>query len=358
MTTNGKTYTRGELLQRVGRLQQIGGTLRFVLNEGRAKGVEAIEVNTGAGLVFTILPDRGLDICQATYKGTNLVFHTPNGEAHPAFYEPEGMGWLRTFFGGLLTTCGLTYLGQPGKDGDADLGLHGRYTNSPACQVCDRSRWDGDEYLIEVSGMVEECRIFGDKMRMTRTISTQIGSRSVQIHDIVENFGYQSSPFCILYHVNPGFPLLDAASRFWLTAATTSAYDAKSERNMQDMYVFSDPVPGFDEENFLHTMQGDDAGKGHAVFSNPKLNGGLGMHLRFDVSTLPYLNEWKMMGQGDYVVGVEPANVPCLNRAELREKGLLPMLEPGAARAMLVEINVLDGMDEIERRATSMTSDR
>lgn len=111
----GQHYTRSQLLERVGTVQQVGGTRRCRLEDGRATGTAAIEVDTGAGLRFTVLPDRGLDILQATFRGTNLAYLTPNGGAHPAFFEPQGMGWLRTFFAGLLTTCGLTYLGNPGK---------------------------------------------------------------------------------------------------------------------------------------------------------------------------------------------------------------------------------------------------
>ena len=173
----------------------------------------AVDVDTGSGFRFTVLPDRGLDISAAGYKGLNLVYLTPNGEVHPAFYEPDDLGWLRTFFGGLLTTCGLTYLGPPGVDDGQKLGLHGRYTTSPARQVCDCSRWDGDEYRMEISGVVEECALFGDKIRLTRTISTLLGGKSLKITDVAENFGYATSPFVILYHVNAGFPLLDESPR-------------------------------------------------------------------------------------------------------------------------------------------------
>lgn len=80
-----------------------------------------------------------MDISLAGFKGTNLVFLTCNGETHPAFFEPENIGWLRTFTGGLLTTCGLTYNGGPVTDGNEQLGLHGRYSTIPAKQVADRS---------------------------------------------------------------------------------------------------------------------------------------------------------------------------------------------------------------------------
>jgi hypothetical protein len=347
MRIGNTNYTRPEILRRVGNESQIGGTRHYVLADGRAKGVAAIDFDTGAGFRFTVLPDRGLDISAASYRGTNLVYLTPNGEVGPGFYEPAGIGWLRTFTGGLLTTCGLTYLGAVGRDGDEELGLHGRYSTTPGRRVCDRSRWEGDEYVLEASAVMEECALFGDKLRLTRTISTRVGARSLVIRDVVENFGHRSSPFTILYHINFGFPLLDAASRALIGAAESTAYDEHSAQGMADMLTFSAPAPGFHEHNFTHRMGCDADGNAYAGLVNPELNGGLGVYLRFDGRVLPYLNEWKMLGEGDYVVALEPCNAPCENRAALRQRGLLPFLAPGEVKEIRVEIGVLEGQMEI-----------
>ena len=34
-----------------------------------------------------------------------------------------------------MTTCGLTYMGAPCTDAGDTLGLHGRISNTPACDV-------------------------------------------------------------------------------------------------------------------------------------------------------------------------------------------------------------------------------
>ena len=346
MEVAGTDYTRNDLRARTGNLAQIGGTRHVVLNDGASKGVSAIDVDTGTGFSFTVLPDRGMDISRASYKGVNLVYLTPNGEVHPSFYDPAGLEWLRTFFGGLLTTCGLTYFGPPGRDDDAELGLHGRFSATPACRVQDRSDWHGDAYRIELTGTVEECTLFGDKLRLTRTISTEIGSRSVTVSDRVENVGFEPSPFTILYHINAGFPLLAPQSRLFVTASKTEPCDAQSKPGLGSFASFSDPVAGYAEQNFLHHMAAADDGLACAAMINPALAGGLGLTIRFDPATLPYLNEWKMLGQKDYVVGIEPCNAPCENRAVLRERGLLPVLGPGERREMAVEIGVVEGAEE------------
>ena len=143
---------KNELLQYIGNSLQAGGTRHYELTDGRGRNMRGIDVNSGSGLQYTVLPDRGMDISLAFYKGHNLVYIPCNGETHPAFFEPENSGWLNTFDGGLLTTCGLTYLGAAVKDENDQLGLHGRYSTIPARQVADISGWDGDEYVINSNG--------------------------------------------------------------------------------------------------------------------------------------------------------------------------------------------------------------
>jgi hypothetical protein len=155
---------RAEILQYIGNQSQIGGTRHYTLTEGWAKNLRAIDVNSGSGLQYTIMPDRGMDISLAGFKGTNLVYLTCNGETHPSYFEPENLGWLRTFTGGLLTTCGLTYIGGPVIDGNDHLGLHGRYSTIPARQIADLSEWIDNEYHIKIKGVVEEGVIFGNKL--------------------------------------------------------------------------------------------------------------------------------------------------------------------------------------------------
>jgi hypothetical protein len=49
-----------------------------------------------------------------------------------------------------------------------------------------------------------------------------------------------------------------------------------------------------------------------------------------------------MMGEGAYVVGIEPANCKGLGgRAATRESGHLPLLTPGESRHYLIELEVI-----------------
>jgi hypothetical protein len=341
-------YTK-DTLRYTGNLAQLGGTKHYEFLEGSAKGTYAVDVDTGTGFSFTVVPDRGIDISRASYKGKNLVYLTPNNEVNPAYYNPQGSEWLRTFFGGLLTTCGLTYFGGPCEDNGEALGLHGRYSVIPAKRFADTSHWEGDSYIIELSGMVEDAVLFGDKVRLTRLIRSGIGERKLIITDTIENFGFKNSPFVILYHINPGFPLVDEHAELVLSAADCEPYDGKSRNNIANARKFGKPVPEFQEENFLYTMIPDRDGFGYAAMINRTLLDGIGLYIKFDTAHLPFLSEWKMIGECDYVVGIEPVSQKIESRAVLRESGRLRYLKAGEARTITVEIGVLDGSDEIER---------
>jgi hypothetical protein len=73
---------------------------------------------------------------------------------------------------------------------------------------------------------------------------------------------------------------------------------------------------------------------------NPQI--GLGLRWRYDTAHLPYLFEWKMMGEGAYVVGVEPVNCDGVGgRLSARQLGQLPLLEPGESRVYRLAVEVI-----------------
>ena len=349
MEIAGGRLDRKTLEKRVGHLSQIGGTRHYELTEGRSRGVRAIDFDTGAGLAFTVAPDRGMDISRAAWRGVNLAYHGPSGETHPAYYDARGTEWLRGFFAGLVTTCGLTYLGAPCVDQGRELGLHGRISHTPARQVCDLSGWrDEGTYEMKVSGVVEDAVIYGDKLRLTRAVTAALGARSLHIEDVVENFGSATSPLTIVYHVNAGFPLLDEGAELAIAAKECKPYDAESEKRFDERFRFTGPRADCAEGNFQYSGLGDKVGRAQAALINRNLMSGLGLYLRWDARELPWFNEWKMMGEGEYVVGIEPGNVPVNRRSVLRERGQLAFLEPGETRRFELEIGVLTGAAEIE----------
>jgi len=346
----GKDFSRTDIEKYTGNIYQIAGTRHYELTEGRKKGTRAIDINTGSGFIFTVLPDRALDISLASYKGINLVYLTPNGEVNPAYYNSHGTEWLHSFFAGLLTTCGLSNISNPCVDGNQEFGLHGRIANTPVEKLSDNSGWSGDEYIIEIKGEMKGSVLFGSKFEMKRKITAIAGQKCLKINDTVRNYGPCEAPFSILYHINAGFPLLDDGSELIVSSKKVEPYDGDevSAREIDHWYKYTGPQGVFSEQNFLHTMQNDEDGYGLAAIINRKLLGGIGLYIKSKTDTLPYISEWKMLGDVDYVTGIEPCNVPCQNRTLLRDQNRMQFIKPGETKEMEVEIGILDGCAEID----------
>jgi galactose mutarotase-like enzyme len=331
---------KNELLQYLGNIAQIGGSRHYILSDGRGRDMRAIDVISGSGLNYTVLPDRGMDISLASYKGHNLVYLSCNGETHPSFFEPQGFGWLNTFTGGLLTTCGLTYLGAPVKDGEEQLGLHGRYSTISARQVADLSEWVGDEYHIRLKGITEEGHIFGDKLRVEREISSVSTQNIISIKDTVTNVGYKTSPYTILYHMNFGYPLLCEYSELVIDPVTTIPMTPYAEEGLGEFRRFIKPLANCQEQVYYHTMKADSRGEARVSLLNKKL--GISLTIKYNTDQLPYFTEWKMMGMGEYVLGLEPGNVHAKNRVKLKEENILPYLRAGESVTNNIEVILSD----------------
>jgi galactose mutarotase-like enzyme len=329
---------KSETLKYIGNISQVGGCRHYTLTNGWASGMRATDISTGSGLQYTVLPDRGMDISLASFKGMNLVYLTCNGETHPAFFEQEGLGWLRTFAGGLLTTCGMTYLGPPCEDNGEKLGLHGRYSAIPARQFSDLSGWGGDNYHCSLKGIVEEGHLFGNKLRLEREISSVCGQNVIHIKDSITNFGNSASPYTILYHMNFGYPLLTEEAELIIDPLETIPRDADAHGGLKDFRAFDKPQAVYREQVFFHVMKGDPEGDATVTLNNRKR--GVGLSISFNVNQLPYLTQWKMMGNGEYVVGIEPCNSFAKSRNILRKENSLPMLQPGESTTNKIKVSV------------------
>lgn len=349
MILYGKKYSKKELLLRVGDISQIGGVKKVILADGNEEGVSAIEFKTGAGFNFTVLPGRGMDISTADYNGKSLCWRSCTGDVHSAYFEPKKLGWLRGFYGGLLTTCGLTHVGFPYSEEGKEFGLHGRVSYIPAKNVHYDGKWEADEYIMWASGKVKEASVFGENIMLTRTISAKLGESKIYINDIVENLGFEKVSHMIYYHINGGFPAVDKDSILVSSTVKAEPRDDEARKGANDYYKFQKPTHGFKEKCYFHDMKADKNGFVFAGLINKSFNNGegFGFYIKYLKRQLPNFVEWKMNGEGMYVVGIEPGNC-FMNRAKLIEKGKLPFLAPGEKREYKIEIGVLVNLKEIK----------
>lgn len=349
----GKTLGRDEILRRVGDMSQVAGASLREFLDGPARGSRAVDVWTGSGLRFTLLPDRALDIAAAEHSGRSLCWRSGTAETHPGFYQPEGAEWLYSFYGGLMVTCGLTYYGAPCVDEGVPLGLHGRVGNIPARNVAIETGWKGDDYFVAVKGTVAEVQVFGARLRLDRRFTVWAGEDRIELHDEVTNFGHAPCPHMMLYHCNFGYPVVSDRSRLVAPTKVLTPRDAGSEDGQEKYAEFHGPTEGWSEKVYYHDLY-TARGETLAGIVNPEI--GFGGYLKFRPSQLPRMVEWKQLGMGEYVVGLEP----CTNRVEGRDVdralGQLRFLEAGEKVVYDLELGALPDAEAAKKFESSVAS--
>jgi len=363
----GRNWTRTELMKHVGDLDQIGGARRVMLAEGNEAGCEAVLFRTGTGLTFTALAGRGLDISSAEFCGRSLCWRSQTGDTAAPYFEPDGLGWLRNFYGGLVVTCGMSYAGAPHQDTTSSegeptwdaaagqwlptgsVGLHGRVSNIPAKNLCVDGAWEGDDYVFWAQGKMREGVVFGANLVLHRKVSAKLGESKIWIHDEVTNDGWRPQEHMFLYHCNLGFPLVWDDSEYLINARETRPRDAAAAPHVDQWAQFPAPTPDQVEWVYYHDMATDPDGKTMVGFARKSAGDccALGLYIKYDKAQLPHFGQWKMPAEGTYVTGLEPATCHVEGRPKDRAEGRLKVLQPGETAVYDLEIGVLNTLDEV-----------
>jgi hypothetical protein len=341
---NPYTRSRDNLLKLVGSAEQLASINRFIFAEGKAKGVEAIRVETGAGFDCTLLVDRALDLGEVRFRGRSLCWRSPAGVVAPAYYERAGLGWLRGFGGGMMVTCGLRNVGTDSVEGWESFGLHGEISYAPATRVSANACWKGDRYLIEASGEVREAYLGGPHFVLRRTWRTELGASWIELEDAVTNEGYKPEIHMQLYHWNFGFPLFNPASELYLTSDVVRPRDKAAAEGIERWRLGEEPDTGAAGQVFYHRTQSN--GWERAVMTADGEAQDWGVELSWEAASLPYLTQWKMCGAGEYVCGIEPGNCLVEGREWSRARGLAP-LAPGETRRYRLRLAALEGSEAV-----------
>lgn len=350
----GQRRTRDEVLTRVGRLGQVAGIRLVELADGSERGVRVLEFRTGTGFGFEVLVDRAFDVGRCELRGAPLAWDSGVGFAGPWYAEPQGLGFFRTWGGGLLTTCGLDHAlfmatdtaeqyAYPPKPTE-EYGLHGRVSNLPARLVSYGECWEGDECVLWAEGEVVQAAVFGESLVLRRRVEARVGESRLTLADEVVNTGYATTPHMLLYHVNVGFPVVDEGSELLVPA---TAVEPRGDHPVEGYRTLRAPERGFVEQVFEHELATEADGRVPVAVVNRGL--GLGAYEVFDAGQLPHHFVWRMLGERIYVVGIEPCTNRTAGRLDARTRGELIHLEPGESRRYDLELGALDGAGEIER---------
>ncbi len=327
----------------IGHDSQIYGVEEHRLVGGKGDGMRLFQIRNGQGLEFTVSADRCADISRLSFRGHNMGYFSPCGYVGPQYYDDRGNGFLKSFTAGFLTTCGLTAVGTPCVDEGEELPLHGTVANCPAehvsTEVTDRE--------IILKARIVQAQIFGRKLILNRKISCTLETNEIRIQDEVENQGSERTPLMLLYHMNMGYPLLDENAKLYIPSKKVTPRNEHAAEGMDVWDKMAKPTAHFEEQCYFHSFEKE----GLAAIYNPSIEKGLA--IRFDAQSLNYFVEWKMMGERDYVLGLEPGNCHPDGRDKMREEGRLTWLEPDEKASYQVIIQMLDGEDGWNKVKTS-----
>ena len=305
--------------QYIGHPNQTYGVEQYRLEGGKGDGMRMLRVRNGKGLDVDICLDRCGDLYRVTFKGDNFGYMSPCGFVSPQYYNPKDSEFLKSFTAGFLTTCGLTQVGPPCEDSGEELGLYGNIGNVPSEY---HSYWEDEEGLhIRIS--MRDASVFAHKLVLDREYIFNLEGNMIRLRDTVKNIGSSKAPLMLLYHCNIGYPLLSENAELYIPADSVKPSDAPSEKGLKDRLKMEKPQPNFAEQCFFYGFSGVPT----VAIYNPDIKKGL--DITFDAKNLNCFTEWKMMGEKDYVLGLEPGNCNPIGRAEARAEGVLQFISPG-----------------------------
>lgn len=324
---------------------QLGGIETSVLDNGAARGTRIAWINTGTGFRYKVVIDRAMDIADAFFSAHSLSWISHNGIVAPQPFANKGIDWLRTFFGGLLTTCGLQHVGGPESDEYGERGIHGNISNIAAEieSVIQPDPFNG-KLDMSITGVMKESKIFGPSLELRRTISGTLGEPYLHIHDEVTNRANTPAPHMLLYHFNFGFPLADEGAQLYWKGKMSLPGREGDDRIFNDQRNFHEcPAPlnihsGTGEAVAFIDPVADNNDECAAGIHNKNLN--LAVQLTFNKKQLPWLTNWQHWGTGEYVTGIEPGTNPPIGQAMARKKNALIIMQPGEKKIYDVRIDV------------------
>ncbi|MBE5995808.1 MAG: DUF4432 family protein [Lachnospiraceae bacterium] len=322
-----------KLLKKLGNIDQIAGIRNAKIIGGRGEDIRIAEFYNAAGLRFTVVPDLGMDLFELSYKGINFSFQSKNGMTSPQAFNAMNGEFAEQWPGGMMVTCGLDNVGGHTSEGGI-FPTHGRIGYVPAKHFGTVTYWEGDQYFLKAVGEIHQTKMYSRHLEIQRTITTELNSKKIRIHDTVTNYEAEDEPYMLLYHINFGYPLLDEE-------AVVHVSEGAETQPMNDLSTdpvhMMEPVDGRTEELYFHTNFGK---TGEGRIWNEKL--GLGAYVKFSTENLPNMLEWKNMKSHDYVLALEPCNTFGIDRAEALKQGKIAVIPSYSSIENEIEIGILE----------------
>jgi len=317
-----------DLRRLVGAPDQLVMVERLVRDEGPGRGAPVLLVHNPGGVSFEVLLDRAMDLGWAHAGGMPLAWRSPRGTIESSRHEVAGLGWTRTFGGGLLTTCGLASTGMPSQADGVDHGLHGRIGHLPAENV----RWcltaENGELFVEIVGDVVEAALGHPTLALRRRIVAATVRPELRIEDTVVNRSFEPAGHMFRHHLNLGHPLIGPGTVVSAKATVVGRRDATDERCPALPWVLDVTATAPADETVLYCRPEP----GPTCTTTVAAASGARLHVEQDTEAFPLLVLWRDPSPGVNVLGVEPSTSRDAGRARAERDGEVVHLAPGQSR--------------------------
>ena len=296
---------------RISNLMQLASIRRYEMTEGTERGLRVLDCDNGR-LRFLLNESKALDVMQLYHMGQNVSFLSKN-----AFTARE-VPFSGRFEGGMLYTCGLDSVGA--REG---FELHGSHHNTPARVT----RAEVSEKGVLIEAEIRETALFGKNLVFRRRVFSRIGSDELEISDTLENCGTREEEYCLLYHVNVGYPMLDAGAELIDDAEEVIPRTPWAAEHLAERKKIGAPVDNEEEMCYFLRLKTP-----RVTLKNAAL--GKQFTLEWSQETLPHFVEWKSMASGDYALGLEPCTT------ELDDRFSYSSIAPGQQVCMRMCLRV------------------
>lgn len=261
---------------------QVFGVKRYTLNGGVSDGLKVVECFNGK-LRFLLNESKALDIMQIFCDGENMSFVSKNG------FTAREIAFENRFEGGALYTCGLDAVG--GVEGKE---VHGSFHITPAEVIRAECAEDG----IYVEADIKSTALFGKNLVMRRKIFSAYNSSKIELRDELVNLGTKEEDYCLLYHINLGYPLLAEGGKIIADTEKVKGRNDRAEKFIKEWDTVFPPEDNAEEACYYLKPK-----DGTVYYFNPRSKRKFTLNFSDNLDNFVL---WKSWASGDYALGLEP----------------------------------------------------
>lgn len=218
---------------------------------------------------------------------------------------------------------------------------HGRMWSTPMGMLGIDASFQGEKYVISVTGEGPEACLFGENLLLRRKVSTAYGSNTIIIREVIENQAFRPEKLCFLYHSNAGYPFLQEGCRFLTPNVVCRVENGVATECCDACTQMCAPIDNAQEQVFFYIPTADKEGNTFAAVINDKEK--LALCVRWNVRQMPYLTQWVSAASGDYGAALEP----CDADFESRDSRIVQILQPLQTHVNEFTITIIDSREGI-----------